>query len=71
MQTIDRLFIATNVEIVELEENPDLCRYVFYEIIVRMAGAKFKESGRCHTWDEATSRLISEKILPNMETMGG
>lgn len=39
--TIDRIFIATNVN-VEMEksaDNPDkaLCRYEFYEILVRVA----------------------------------
>jgi len=45
--TLDRLFIATNVELVEQEDNPDrdLCRFEFYEIIVRMGGAKYKDSG--------------------------
>ena len=46
MQTIDRVFIATNVELIEQEDNPDrdLCRFEFYEIIVRMGGAKYKDS---------------------------
>ena len=39
ISTIDRLFIATNVELEEIEENPDraLCRYEFFEILVRIA----------------------------------
>ncbi len=39
ISTIDRLFIATNVELEEIEENPDraLCRYEFFEILVRLA----------------------------------
>jgi len=47
MQTIDRIFIAVNVDMEQLEDNPDrdLCRYEFYEIIVRMGGAKFKDAG--------------------------
>jgi len=46
MQTVDRLFIATNVELVELEDNPDrdLCRFEFFEIIVRLGAAKYKDS---------------------------
>lgn len=38
--TIDRLFIAANVELVDIEENPDraLCRYEMWEILVRIAG---------------------------------
>lgn len=46
---IDRLFVAVNFEEVdgqqeELEDNPDkeLCRYEFFEILVRMAKLKFE-----------------------------
>lgn len=40
VSTIDRLFIATNVELEDIEENPDraLCRYEFFEVLVRIAG---------------------------------
>ena len=67
LQTIDRLFIITNVEVIEQEDNPDrdLCRYEFFEIILRLAGAKFKDSNRVKTWDEAAERLIVEHIIPN------
>ena len=45
LATIDRLFIAVNFEGVPggLDDNPDkeLCRYEFFEILVRMAQAKF------------------------------
>jgi hypothetical protein len=39
MNAIDRLFIATNVELFDMTENADraLCRFEFYEIIVRIA----------------------------------
>lgn len=46
---IDRLFFAVNFEEVQgeagdLEDNPDqeLCRYEFYEIVVRLAKLKFE-----------------------------
>lgn len=37
--SLDKHFIATNVELEQIEENPDraLCRYEFMEIIVRIA----------------------------------
>ena len=40
LSTIDRLFIATNVELEAIDENPDraLCRYEFFEILIRIAG---------------------------------
>lgn len=39
---IDRAFIATNVELEEQKANDDLalCRFEFFEIIVRMAKMK-------------------------------
>ena len=50
-QVIDQLFVAVNFEEVgggaaDLEDNPDkeLCRYEFFEIIVRMAKHKFIEA---------------------------
>jgi hypothetical protein len=47
MKDIDKIFIATNFEIVDLDENADrsLCRYEFFEIIVRMAYSKYFEKG--------------------------
>jgi hypothetical protein len=45
--TVDRLFIAVNFEGVPggLEDNPDkeLCRYEFFEILVRMSLAKYPQ----------------------------
>lgn len=40
LSSVDRHFIATNVELEEIDENPDraLCRYEFLEILVRLAG---------------------------------
>ena len=48
LTAIDQAFIAVNVELEELENNPDrdLCRYEFYEIIVRMARSKYLDSKR-------------------------
>lgn len=42
--SVDRLFYATNFEIVDLADNPDtsLCRYEFFEIIVRLAMCKYQ-----------------------------
>lgn len=67
MSTIDRIFIATNVEMVELADNPDrdLCRYEFYEIIVRIADEKYKKSHICDNLPDAVEMLITENILRN------
>lgn len=45
--TIDRLFIASNYEVEKNDDNPDkeLCRFEFMEILLRIANAKFRETG--------------------------
>lgn len=65
LSVIDRLFIATNVELEQINENPDraLCRYEFFEILVRIAGWKFKDSRQVTTYSEALQKLLSEHIL--------
>lgn len=41
---IDTAFIATNYEIEDLDDNPqrELCRYEFFEILVRIADIKYR-----------------------------
>lgn len=55
------------MELVELEDNPDrdLCRYEFFEIIVRLGAAKYKDSHQCSTYDEAAEMIITKCILKN------
>jgi hypothetical protein len=67
LATIDRLFIATNVEIVANDENPDkeLCRFEVFEILLRMANAKFREVGIVPTHSEALEKLLKENVFPN------
>lgn len=62
---IDRLFIATNYEEVDLDNNDDnsLCRYEFFEIIARMGKVKYFEKGICKTIHESTRRLIEDHLL--------
>jgi len=64
MNNIDRIFIAVNVELVEMVDNADraLCRFEFYEIIVRIAQAKLVELGYCEHLDEAVESLIINYI---------
>jgi hypothetical protein len=52
---IDRIFIATNYEEEDLEDNEDnsLCRYEFMEIMCRMAKSKYCQSGSCKSVAEA------------------
>ena len=66
ISTIDRLFIAVNVELEKLEDNPDrdLCRYEFLEILVRIATTKYKDTKMVETHKEALSKLL-EQIKAN------
>jgi len=66
-QDIDRSFIATNFEEVDLEANDDksLCRYEFLEILCRMAKIKYYDKGYINSIWESTERLIEDYIVPN------
>ena len=48
---IDRLFIGTNVEIEDQPGNPDrgLCRFEFFEVLIRIASLKYLETGQSRT----------------------
>ncbi|CDW72588.1 UNKNOWN [Stylonychia lemnae] len=67
--TIDRIFIATNVELEKNDDNPDkaLQRYEFYEILVRIAQAKFRDPGITPTINEGLTKLLNEHIFPLAE----
>jgi hypothetical protein len=54
-----------NFEVVQLEDNPDrdLCRYEFFEIIVRMAVIKFADLPLAP--GEMVEKIIKEYLLPN------
>ena len=64
---IDRIFVATNFEEEDLEDNDDssLCRYEFSEILIRMAKTKYEEKGICSTVAESFEKLLVEYIIPN------
>ena len=68
LSTVDRLFIATNVVMgTILPDFPEreLARYEFYEILVRLAAAKYKDPGVTPTYSEALQKLITECVMPN------
>ena len=73
MSDVDRIFIATNVELEEQEANDDrsLCRFEFYEILVRLAKLKFYEKGACKTIAEAVEKLIVDHVLPHSKLVHG
>jgi len=65
LDTVDRAFIATNVELEKHEENPAaaLQRYEFMEIIVRLADSKYKGTGVCATYAESVQKILSDHFL--------
>jgi len=60
--TIDRVFIATNVELTDQADNPDrdLCRYEFYEILARLGKEKYHTTKICPTIASAVEKLLEE-----------
>lgn len=63
---IDRLFINANYEAVKNSENPDraLQRFEFYEILLRIANAKYKDTNDVKSSNAALDKLIKENVLP-------
>ena len=63
---IDTYFKATNFEEFDMEGNDDnaLCRFEFFEMIVRLAKGKFMDFGNIKTLDIATEKIIVEHVLP-------
>jgi hypothetical protein len=67
MQDIDRIFIATNFEEEEQEGNDDrsLCRFEFFEIIVRMAKQKYCDNLGVPSMKTAVEELLKEILSKN------
>ena len=66
MHEIDRAFVATNIELEKLDENPDreLCRFEFLEIITRIGIIKYFDSKICSTYSAAVYKVVTEDVLP-------
>ena len=67
---IDRLFVAVNFEEVageqgDLEDNPDreLCRYEFFELLVRMAKLKYENRKAGLTVSESIEKFLQDYIF--------
>ena len=59
---IDRCFMAANVEVVDMQDNPDraLQRYEFFETLIRIAQVKFKEEVCISA---AFQKLLNDHVL--------
>ena len=69
MNIIDMYFVATNFEEGgEQEGNDDrsLCRFEFFEILIRIARGKFVETGIEKNLLLAFDKLLQEHILPSL-----
>lgn len=64
------MFIATNVELTVNDENPDksLCRFELFEILLRIANVKYRETGICPSYEKALEKIIKENVLANYKT---
>ena len=73
ISAIDIIFVGTCVANHSFKNNAerDLNRYEFLEIIVRLANAKYKESGVVRTTCEAIEKLLNDNIYPNTKEMDG
>ena len=71
ISTLDRLFIATNVELVDMDENPDneLCRFEMFEIFLRIVGAKYKDPQITQTYNEGLKLLLEKHLIPKSQTI--
>ena len=65
LSTIDRMFIATNVEIIVNDENPDksLCRFELFEILLRIANVKYRESGICPNFETSLEKILHDNVF--------
>ena len=68
MSIIDSLFIATNYEVEDMDENPDraLNRYEFIEFLVRLGAFKFKDQSKeVKTFSGAFEILLERHVIPH------
>lgn len=68
LSLIDTIFVNTNYELEDHnDQNPnrELCRYEFYEILLRIAKAKYKDQGVCSNLSESLELLIKDLVIPN------
>jgi hypothetical protein len=67
--TLDRLFISTNVELVEMDDNPDksLQRFELLEIMIRISGAKYKDVGGAVNYADGLKKILDGHIKPHSD----
>jgi hypothetical protein len=66
LSALDTLFVATNFEVNEHHDansKLELCRYEFYEILVRIAKERYKDQGICSNVSDSLDCLINEYVL--------
>ena len=63
--------MAVNFEEVDMDSNDDnsLCRFEFFEILLRLAKGKFMDFGEMTSLYDSTKRLLKEHILPLKSTL--
>ena len=68
----DRMFISVKNNPVTMEgkDNTSICRYEFFESLVRIAQQKYFDTGLCESVSDALKRTIEEDILKNFPLDG-
>jgi hypothetical protein len=69
LQHLDRLFIAANYEVEEQDENPDrsLNRFEFIEVLVRVAGVRYRDTKMVGRYSEAMDLLLTQDLYPKWQ----
>lgn len=62
---VDTYFVATNYEETDMDANDDtaLCRFEFFEILVRIAKGKYIDLGYMDSLSMALEKLIKTHVL--------
>lgn len=60
--TVDRMFIATKVGSPPGASNQQLFRHEFLEILVRVANAKYRDTGRANTYIDCLNLLMKDVL---------
>ena len=73
LSALDLLFVATNVSSNKYTQSAerDLNRYEFFEIMVRTAIFRYKDTKLADTTCKAIEMLLNELIYPNARSMNG
>ena len=73
LASLDLLLVASNVSQhkYKMSAERDICRYEFFEFLVRTAVFRYEETKQAKDVIQAIDMLLKEKIYPNCRNMNG